>query len=1299
MIEIRGFNGKLNLDEQEYRIPNGDFVDALNITRDAQGHGQDMVVSNVVGNLIVSDTLPSGTSKVIGNYPDRTRNRIYYFTWNSDGYNRISYYDRTTNSIVLVMEDLTDTDGIGVLNFDPSWRINHIDIVYRDDEGDLLFWTDGLNPPSKINVKTALTGGYGVILRSYLDVAKEPPASPPYCVYEDNATVTVNNLNNKQFKFKYRYVFDDLEKSVTSAQCEVPIPKDYMNQTTATNPTKNSSIFILMDSGPANVTKIEILGAESLGVNWSDFFLIKVLDKADLNILNNNTAQFKFYNDQAYNTIPLDESIQPFDNVPQIAYTQSLPNGNVLDYGAITENYDLITSDYQTTILNNNRLSSRINQTALVVLYAVTQPIPALKVVVAGNPSVGDSYKINYTLNGVAQFTFIIATGITALSLRGQIGAYFSGLGYAVSIDSDLNLIVSNPPNLLGVNLPVFAFPQTNLQSKDSQFAYDWFSRYSYGVVYFDQKGRTNGVITSTQSPFQTQQYDELNSTAAQPVYIPNQQLSINNRPPDWAYYFEIVRTKNLTKSNFLYWLSYRTYKDSLPNQLGNQYAYISISNLTNYLTDNPTVKTISYEFSPGDRIRFVKLYDGVGATVQKYGYTDNRDYQIVESVTNPLVDGIEVVGQVIKILLPTINPSIFDFGTGFENYLIELYTPAVNLSTENNLYYEFGQKYAIGNPGTNLAYHYGQVQNQTSNLSQPAFFTFFKGDSYFRFRSFPREGLMRWKSEAFTGINANNLNSSLYSDTNTNPDITPESTINFNIVGTPVTGVDHVVNINTTKVFTFFIKGTLVVVPSVNLTTLGIGASTISYPSGSPASVFSNFNSAPLVAGVETTINYTLQITNVLGQNRLTHQLGNVPGGTNLFNGTIKSWVFDITINNSIVQGIIDPNFSDTYDSNASPNGRAWKFDPNAARAFNPTLIRFGGEFQANTTVNNINRFYEENNDTYDRSRGSIKKMFIEGRNQYIFQEFDVGVVTVLTQIVKDTAGNPLSAQSDTLLNKIVYPYIGQYGIGNVPESFAFGKHSKYFVDNNKGVICRLSNDGIIPLSINYKINNFCVETLAGFKSNLNTTIPTTGTPTIYGVFDAYTNKYVIAMDAIDREELQQPAYTLCFLESRSATEGFESFLSFHPENMGTLDNLLVTFKDGIAWTHNNNIYCNYYGTQYGIYIDAVFNDLPLSKKTYMSLTETSNNIWYCPSIISQVNTYGSTPQQTSIVAARFKLLEGQYSSAILRDSNSPGGLINGDTIKGNYITVRFQIDDASYFYYLNTVSLKYIESPLNVR
>jgi hypothetical protein len=1398
VIETRGFTGKLNTDDNDYRIPNGDYVAALNITRDSQGHGQDEVVANIPGNqpipslevtkttstfagniyttftligpvyrlfditirlyngstyttystyttargdtyssiiaglvankitttgvtlntstnqfeVVINTSLCSfisadcqitpainGNIKVIGNYADRVRNRQYYFTWNSNGYNTINYYDAKENIIVNLITDRKDTDNIEILNFDSSYRINHVDIIYRD-EGDLLFWTDGLNPPRKLNVSTILAGGYGIIQSSYLDVAKEPPSNPPYCVYYDDTTVTLNNLNNKQFKFKYRFVFDDLEKSVTSAQSELAIPKNYSAQSTVANPTLNSNIFMVLDTGPSNVKKIEILGAESLGETWSDFFLIEVLDKNQLSIADNDIISYRFYNNQAYTTIPLDESIQPFDNVPQKAYTQSLPNGNVLDYGAITENYDLIKQE--SGLVSSVLEYGSIKPTGLVIAsnYGNNQ----IKIIAGGQFTTGTQILFAFYLNGVynTYSTSVSANSSgTVQSIYTSLKSYLQGQGFTVlpaTITSTTSylLISKSGATSLTVALPVRVFLNGDyFTNGDSRLAYNWTSRYSYGIVYFDEKGRTNGVITALTSTLQTDNYSEYTISTEVRTRIPDIFIDIYNRPPLWANYFELVRTKNLTKSNFLYWISKRTYKDVVANQAGYQYAYISIENLTEYIVENPEIKALGYEFTAGDRIRFVKLYDNTGGTSQLY--TD-KDYQILDSITNPVINNQTITGQVLKIVLPSTSGS-FNFGTDtYAHYLIEIYSPASNFANEVNLYYEFGQRYTIFNPNTANATHQGSIANQSANLSIPASFRTNKGDSYFRYRLYPFGGSMKWQMNPGNIIANGTQGGTLLVDNSNDPNYTPVTNLAAWWYNNAANGPTVLIDIsNITRSYTFNFKGSIVVSSANNMDYCEIAFSALQ-----GFTYLSSVNKAigPLPANTKVSTAYGVQLNCPIGTNAIIVVFKGITNGDSLnFNASIISWNIDATEGASVYQGIIDPNFSDTYDSAASPNGRAWKLDPNAKQTFNPTLIRYGGEFQAGSTINNINRFYEQNFDTYDRSRGAIKKMFIEGRNQYIFQEFDVGVVTVLTQIVKDTSGNPLSAQSDTLLNKIVYPYIGQYGIGNVPESFAFGKHAKYFVDNNKGVVCRLSSDGITPISIVYKVNNFFVDKLENFKTDLNLPAPSYGTPTVYGAFDAYTNKYIVCLSEINRDDFNQPAYTFSFLESRSSTEGFECELSFQPENIGALNNLLITFYLGRPWTHNNSIYNLFYNIDYPSYIDVVFNDRQLDRKTFLSLMETSNAVWYCPSIDSQLNSYGSTPQHTSLVAARFALLEGQYQSAILRDANSPGGIINGDTMHGNYLVVRFQKDNATDFYYINTVSLNYVNSPLNLR
>ena len=128
MIINTPFSGKLNLDDANYRVSNNDYIDALNVTKDAQGKGQDKVVSNILGNELIPYSAPSGTNKVIGFYSDKIRNRAYYFIWNSNGYNTILYYDLNSNEIIQVLQSKTDSNGIDILNFNPSYKI--LSIIY-----------------------------------------------------------------------------------------------------------------------------------------------------------------------------------------------------------------------------------------------------------------------------------------------------------------------------------------------------------------------------------------------------------------------------------------------------------------------------------------------------------------------------------------------------------------------------------------------------------------------------------------------------------------------------------------------------------------------------------------------------------------------------------------------------------------------------------------------------------------------------------------------------------------------------------------------------------------------------------------------------------------------------------------------------------------------------------------------------------------------------------------------------------------------------------------------------------------
>jgi len=177
---------------------------------------------------------------------------------------------------------------------------------------------------------------------------------------------------------------------------------------------------------------------------------------------------------------------------------------------------------------------------------------------------------------------------------------------------------------------------------------------------------------------------------------------------------------------------------------------------------------------------------------------------------------------------------------------------------------------------------------------------------------------------------------------------------------------------------------------------------------------------------------------------------------------------------------------------------------------------------------------------------------------------------------------------------------------------------------------------------------------------------------------------------------QFHQDPYTISFDEVGNA---FESFYSYFPEMMGDLTNTLFTFKNGQIWAHTSTNFCNFYGNQYDASITTVFNQVNINKKTWISIAETGNVIWECPLIYTQMMSYGSQRQESSLVESDFSVLESTYNASFLKDIYSQGGILNGDSLKGGYIVIKLKKSNANSFVYLNNVGIKYIDSPLNNR
>jgi hypothetical protein len=729
----RIFNGKMNFDASANRIPQGDYPDALNITRDAQGIGSDEIVSNVIGNQRVLYTLPTGTNKRVGSKADQLRNRIYYFIWNSFDQDLILYYDKTTDTIVKLIENLTDTGGENVLDFNPSKRINHIDLIYRD-EGDFLSWTDGNSTPKEINVTTILVGTYGVIQKNFIEAAKRPCLTPPICVYGSDLTRTGNALRRKLFQFSTAFRYDTFAISTPSSFSKIPLPIGFYGSDKDIDSSNNNFITITVETGDKNVTDIEIYMRNNIGDNWSDFVTVVVLNKAQLGILDNTTYDYLFYNDNIY-PAPTEnfqyvegvQSVPLFDWLPQLADTQCLPNGNVKSYGAITENYDNYpVNDLQVTLTAENVTNIPPDADPPAMTYV--QVAQTYTFTITGTIPEGTLFKVVALVNvppltfmTIAQYTSVVGDGIPDIAQGMYNYVLANHSSYAEGFNSTSFWI--NIPSGSRILQTIVQAGGSGGGTISTEKTWLWDCPYAFGIVYVDEQNRDMPGVTTFANPIDsdndfivnTPAFSESGGFAQTPVIS----ASINHLPPAGAKKYYWVR-RRLAFGSFLFY-------ETCDFQEDTDYYYFCLANIEKYKLDNSQFIYGTAPITSESRIKIVdsissSLFDGRGWT---------QDYQILGTVIKTLSGGSSPADD--KSFIKVAKPAVVPIPAYSFKMLALISTPMPNpTSAADSVYWEWGEAYDIYELD-GVHYHRGQTQDQTS--LQPATFVWAEGDVYFHER------------------------------------------------------------------------------------------------------------------------------------------------------------------------------------------------------------------------------------------------------------------------------------------------------------------------------------------------------------------------------------------------------------------------------------------------------------------------------------------------------------------------------------------------------------------------------------
>lgn len=355
--------GRLDADSDERLLENGYMSDAMNVTLSEDGKGTASIVKNIKG-TIKADPLNDSDNPVnnkrvrgIGSASDSQRGFVYFIvadTEDDGDEDAIYQYNVATDKYRLVLKD-------------KRFKFDHrgfakIDVVNGDFARNgglqtILFFTDGINPPRKINVDRAFAGEYSDIsdrdFEYALNSIKAANVFAPTAQFVTDQTIDTNLFREESFQFATQLIYKDGEESAISPYSNLTIPTQLtvynvneegfglgynVDNVCVVNPNISAPD---LKSSP-DILKVRILFrsgnngpflvADEVPVNTPT---TRSINGIPVQIFDGDNS-YRFYNDRLAVAVPDLETNKLYDNVPFQATGQAVC-GNRLMYSNYTE--------------------------------------------------------------------------------------------------------------------------------------------------------------------------------------------------------------------------------------------------------------------------------------------------------------------------------------------------------------------------------------------------------------------------------------------------------------------------------------------------------------------------------------------------------------------------------------------------------------------------------------------------------------------------------------------------------------------------------------------------------------------------------------------------------------------------------------------------------------------------------------------------------------------------------------------------------------------------------------------------
>jgi hypothetical protein len=1004
--QLHTFEGGTDTDTAPELMPPNRARYMLNVR--TYSFGQRGVVTNIAGNVLVSTPLPAGTNTAIGWGADEEHGQFYFIVCNSTGFHTVFMYDNKKNSIVVLLQSRTDSNDVDILTLSTDYLINHVDVI-PSINGPLITWCDGLNNAVKFNRNKALDKsdtGYGLIIER--DFINAYKKSPIFAPTCSYFTDYTRTSNFLYGKlFKFAIRFIYDDGEVSNWSDWSLVALPPNQSYSGVNTITYDNNGIALQLETGNQLVIKIEVAFKVGSQ--DFVTTTILDKSQLSIESNSTYAYNFYNDGADDATDQGKINRQFSVLPDKPFCQAFTK-NAMTYSKFFEGFDGVKMNMAVAVTYEDLFlpDGTVNQ--------FNSPSFISTLITNGYSSGSLGVNKRWNVQEHFQIGFDVKTG-NKYQLFGKNGksANFS-FSYTANAEDDAISVANKFKSLLRTNVARGVPDGPNGISNEN---IDGDGNVSWDYTILGYWNESPVVWSSTVSPvsFQTLQDDGSSVNMVKPGS--NRKYAVGYEDGDGRKGLANTSDAAVANTGFI-------------TEVGDQKRAIHQISIFN---PPPLWAKYYYLLRTPDSGPWIQML------IQKVIDVDPDPHSVAAGNSQKYLD--LVVGSLFTYQKLHPNTVVkYDFAKGDRLRFIKYYDQANNNAKVLYSYIEVEV----------LSYNINtqEVVNENIQLNGTDVVTI---NGVANVSYVGKTLIVNGYERTIIGAPAGN-----------------KYQLNSPVADGTLTAV--------IKFASFIIsdqRGILRIKQPDNVVIKDLSLVEVYKPQlNDSVDGYKQFQ--PF--GVKLEIgNWGTPQAFHMGTVQNQYQTGpNDPAIIKVTHGDAYARNRELPTNNSVpgtqllVDHIIDPNYSDFYESDMSALGKVFPQDDGSGRKYFGSRVRFSNNFIEDTRVNGLSDFDNGDREDYNDPYGDIMLMRFRENRLYIFKPLKTGWIPILQSILEDNTGQKVIGISAKLLNQMQY-FSWEGGIGNNPESWCSNGNYQYFASTNSGAFMRLAGDGCDPIS---KLYNF---------------------------------------------------------------------------------------------------------------------------------------------------------------------------------------------------------------------------------